>query len=365
MEEIERLMEMPDPFHLDPKDVKDIKFKIIKESYLHHFRNCKAYRNYCKSLDREPNDVKDYQDLVKIPLLPSNVFKERTILSVPKEEVTFYTSSGTSGVVSRVGKDRITLQRAFKSYRIVTDKLGRWRGAFVGIFSPDPKKLSTPLWFSTLMASALDLPKEFSFFVNEEWKIDVEKVYRELTETKTRPRHLVGPPFMYLYYIRQGQPVELDEDSIIGTGGGWKRFTGEMIEREEFEKLIAKHFGIQRENIRDGLNMVEINSVMLDCECKCKHIPPWLHVTVRDPKNPEEELPPGEEGLLGYLDPLAHSYPGFILSDDIGKIVVSENENCECGRAGPCLHTEIRRAKGTEARGCALKLEEFIELSES
>jgi len=58
----------------------------------------------------------------------------------------------------------------------------------------------------------------------------------------------------------------------------------------------------------------------------------------------------GEWGRLAFLDALANSYPGFIITGD----EVRMHERCPvCDRPGPVLEPEVKRAKGAEIRGCA------------
>jgi long-chain-fatty-acid---luciferin-component ligase len=83
-------------------------------------------------------------------------------------------------------------------------------------------------------------------------------------------------------------------------------------------------------------------------------VPPWLRVTARDPGD-LRVLGEGESGMLGYVDPLATSYPGFVLSDDLGT--VSYGVDCACGRRSDMLRIE-RRLSRVESRGCALKLDQ-------
>ena len=53
-------------------------------------------------------------------------------------------------------------------------------------------------------------------------------------------------------------------------------------------------------------------------------------------------------GAFGFLDPLAISYPGFIISGDRVHLV---HGACGCGLAGPAI-TEIGRMPGSEVKGC-------------
>jgi long-chain-fatty-acid---luciferin-component ligase len=58
-------------------------------------------------------------------------------------------------------------------------------------------------------------------------------------------------------------------------------------------------------------------------------------------------------GLLVFLDPTPASYPGFVLSGDLGRI--SHVDDCPCGRPGVCIEV-IRRVSTIESRGCAQRI---------
>ena len=68
-----------------------------------------------------------------------------------------------------------------------------------------------------------------------------------------------------------------------------------------------------------------------------------------------------EWGQFAFLDPIANSYPGYIISGDRVKLL----EKCPfCGKSGPVLELDITRMAGAEAKGCAnlmrgLMAEEF------
>jgi hypothetical protein len=65
----------------------------------------------------------------------------------------------------------------------------------------------------------------------------------------------------------------------------------------------------------------------------------------------------GEWGRFAFLDALAQSYPGFIISGDRVRLL----EHCPvCDRPGPVLEPEVRRAKGEEVRGCAEELRRIL-----
>ena len=361
---VDEILMHPDPYNMDLNEKNRLKLKAIKESFVYHYNNCEKYRIFCKSRDFSPDKLKGFSDLSKIPLLPIGVFKKYDLLSVDKQDISIIAkSSGTTGSVSRVYRDKITIDRLTKGVFKMVDWMTEGRKGFVGALVPPPGE--NDAWI--IQSSSMIFPKYFDrveHFIRG-GRIDINYMMKILSDPDLpKPRHLFGPPFAYLMLAEALQKnsitIKLDEGSLIVTGGGWKSFEDKSIPKDTFRGIVSRLFSIPVQNIRDSLSCAEINSWITDCRCFKKHVPPWLHVSIRDPENPDEEVGVGEEGLIAYLDPLAHSYPGFILTDDVGKIIVEENEVCECGSIGPCLHENVRRAKGAEARGCALRLQELI-----
>ena len=68
-----------------------------------------------------------------------------------------------------------------------------------------------------------------------------------------------------------------------------------------------------------------------------------------------------EWGRFAFLDPIANSYLGYIITGDRAKLL----EKCPvCGKPGSVLESNITRMVGAEAKGCAnlmrgLMAEEF------
>ena len=85
-----------------------------------------------------------------------------------------------------------------------------------------------------------------------------------------------------------------------------------------------------------------------DCRYGWKHVHAYSDVIVRD----EADLSvcqDGQQGLLQFVSPLQHSYPGnVVLTDDLGVV---RHDTCQCGRVGKRFQV-IGRAKKAEVRGC-------------
>jgi phenylacetate-coenzyme A ligase PaaK-like adenylate-forming protein len=76
-----------------------------------------------------------------------------------------------------------------------------------------------------------------------------------------------------------------------------------------------------------------------------KRAPTYAEVLVRDPRT-LEVVPDGAVGLLEFICPLPHSYPGIaVLLDDMGRIISRDGEQ------GTGFEV-LGRAEQAEARGC-------------
>lgn len=141
--------------------------------------------------------------------------------------------------------------------------------------------------------------------------------------------------------------LRLKEGSIALIGGGWKSFTGEAINRDALVNMVTDTLALKPEMILEGYSMTETSALTLRCEHGRFHIPPVIEPVIFDNAlNPLE----GDDisGAFGFMDTLASSHPGFIISNDFVRMVTSD---CKCGLCGPSL-LEIGRMPGSEVKGC-------------
>jgi long-chain-fatty-acid---luciferin-component ligase len=175
-------------------------------------------------------------------------------------------------------------------------------------------------------------------------------------------RHIIGPPFIIHRFINflkaTNQKIQLDKNSYIITLGGWKRFSGQIISRVEFNQLCTEYLGVETRQIRDMYALVESNVVAIDDEYGVKHVSPFIHFSVRDPKQLNREVALGETGQLAILDPLAISTPGFILTEDLVRLLPKENN---LGRSGQRLQYVMRLPESTEFGCCAVNLDKRLD----
>jgi len=372
----DKLINHPNPFEMDIAEAKDLRLQSIQGSFEHHYRDNEVYRTFCDKFGVKPDDIKTSEDIPKIALITSDFFKQvsaykeedlNRIISVPKKEiVTYFTTSGTTGKPSKYPFDRDSLIRLNKSNVQIMKHVG-------GIEKDDKFIFLTPGLEDTQTAMVHGMYQLLKTYFGESVKDQVHfaqkvkdgKAYYLLDDvlkfiTGDGVTHLYGPPFAYKdmaeMLIENKETVKMGENSKAFTTGGWKGRKDEMITPRELNEMIDKAYGIDEANVRDGLGLTDIFSIIMECDQKKKHVPPWMYVSARlesdDLKDLEKIMPKNQEGIIAFLTPMIESYPAFITTGDLGALTTNFNESCECGRIGPTVEY---RGRSGDPRGCALE----------
>lgn len=350
-----------DLYKMDFEKQKEVKAALIAENFRHHYENNTYYRTVCEEKGVRPEDINDFDSLIKLPLIPVKRFKEsnsHVLLSTTLDKIEFeMRSTGTSGIPSVSRRDSKTVSTAILSlYAMYREFFSISKGAVLYLMPsteeiPEMGMIKVLNLFSGL-TDAQRCPVKRTYF-NPIAAVDALDHW----ENK-HTRHLIGPPFMIYKLIEHLKEnnikLKLDKNTFVITLGGWKRFTGIEIPREEFNKDCATYLGINEDQIRDMYGLVEANNLAVECQEGHKHVSPWVHFSVRDPKDLSREVEYGERGVLAILDPASVSYPTFILTEDL--VHLEKNTSCECGRNGQTM-VYLSRIKGAEIGCCAINLE--------
>ena len=334
----------------------------LREAFGYHYGKNAFYRALCEGVS--PADIDGYHDLHRIPLLPVGMFKQtgaHVLLTAGLADIeTEIRSTGTSGVPSVARRDALTTTRAsigiLGGYR---DFFGISNGA--GLFlcpsTAEVPEMGMVKVFNLLTAMLDDhryLVHEYSFHPQ-----DALAYLRRWEGAMTR--HIIGPPFIVARFMRflelEEIPLALDPESMIIMLGGWKQYTGRSISRDEFNDKAERLLAVDRSRIRDMYGMIESDMLAIECEHHRKHVPPWCYVSIRDITDPAVELGPGKTGGIAILDALNTTYPGFLLSDDVGEV---DESDCPCGRTGQTVRFR-RRRQGAELGCCAVSIEKYLD----
>ena len=138
--------------------------------------------------------------------------------------------------------------------------------------------------------------------------LDAHRLYDTLaTLAGSKEPVIAAPPTLVLALLdwmddHKAKPLDLSRSNgWVVTAGGWKRAAKSAIDRSEFGARVTRSIGVKQDHIRDVFNMVESNTIVFECELGAKHIPPWLSVTARSPRD-LSIVGSGEQGILAYID---------------------------------------------------------------
>jgi hypothetical protein len=412
----EALYKPVDLFNVPLDEAQTMQMKAIKSAFVHHYNNNEFYHKFCTTRGVSPPDVNTVDDLLKIPLVLDQAFKEYpkgkelaywiTVMStadLPQivikganptfddvinafnaHGMTLTYSSGTSGRFTVIPRD----QRTFLAgeYGLAKAISNMYTGDIHNtdgyLLMPNPAKTNlfvgkvTAVYFDMVNPVEMAIDRELSskdiqiamsggeglkgrlyaYVLNRMQEKAIDKIIRWLEQHAEAEGNvsLIAPPYFAYFVMKKlqalGKSFDFGEDSFIVTGGGWKVRENIRLPVKEFRKLVNDVLGIPETCCFDCYAMVEGNGFMLHCpEGHYLHVP----YTFFKPLIIDQDLEPaqyGERGRFAFLDGLAASYPGFIITGDEARML----EHCPvCDRPGPVLEPEIHRAKGEEMRGCA------------
>jgi hypothetical protein len=416
-----------------PARATELRQKAILSNHAYYFEHIPAYQKLAK--DEGIDESADIETIKKKLMLPDDIFKsyhrewldshdfarmDRWLSGIYHQPVqtnmpvtgsvdnwldhlatagVFVTySSGTSGTLSFVPRDKVTLGMAkTANMNYLAPLLGRrWPRDFTatfqssafGFLSPDafnqavtrsglPDFDAALLGFRSgrlgnqaLMEQMGPLFRRCYFLYDTDITIESIRATKENNQTFNREQRyldliagietstgegqkvfIFGAPHQFrelcAVMSEHGRRISLKKGSLALFGGGWKSFTGETLEREVLASMLADAFDLPPERIIEGYSMTEISVLLIRCDYGRFHIPPLIEPVLFD-----DALDPIEgkdvSGSFGFLDPMAWCYPGFIISGDYVHMV---DGPCECGLTGPAI-TDIGRARNREVKGC-------------
>ncbi len=388
---VDKLLDLP-PYGVRPAEKDAALMAAVNEELAHHVDHCEPYRRWSHKhgLDRQ----KTFDRLADVPFLPVGIFKRLELASVPQEKVvrTLTSSATSSQIPSRIVLDQVTRARQIRALTsILMHRIGGQRRPFVVLDAP-PNATADPSRELSARAAGLRgylMAATETHYVLEgsELRLDIDKL-RGLIDgfrSKNTPFCLLG--YTYLLYrhvvaallakkgselfLRNGpegaspqidltpfSPLQLPDDAMVLHFGGWKKLQNQSVTKDVLTAHTAEAFGIDPSAICDIYGFTEqLGVIYPDGRDGVKRTPTYSEVLVRDPRT-FEVLPDGETGLLEFVCPLPHSYPGVaILLDDLGRIVTREPG--PDGITGTGFEV-VGRASRAEPRGCGDTLQPHV-----
>ncbi len=362
-----KLFKFRKPYKLEKSN--QLFFKAMKENLEYQYKHCEEYRRILDSKGFTPKDFKSYEDIAKIPFIPTLYFKHHELISMNKKRMIIKaTSSGTSGKKSLIGFNLKSLLRGLS----MVIRVGRYhhlwslKPVHYVIFGYEPSRknkmaISKTAFGFTFFAPALSRTYALRYKKNG-YELDMENLKQKLLKyAKAKcPVRTIGFP-AYTYFLlkqmkEEGIHIKLPKGSLITLGGGWKQFYAEKIEKEDFYKLVYDVLGVDDKHVIEFFGAVEHPILYTDCRYHHFHVPAYGRVIIRDVKT-LEPVPNGQVGLINLLTPMVDSVPILsIMTDDLG---ILHDEPCPCGEPSPYLEI-IGRVGIKDIVTCAAGAEELL-----
>lgn len=345
------------------------------EVFEYQYRSIKPYRRLCQHKDKTPETVQSWSE---IPAVPADSFKQFTLFTGPPDEIAkTFRSSGTTDShnssrshFSAAGLELMNTAIAVNAGRMLFPDNRRSR---ILALAPSPEIAPQMIMVHGMNQMIGRFGDDGSRFCIGAQGLDVKSLLDELRQCEKSgpPVTLLGSSFGFVHIFdvmeESGQRFELPDGSRLMDAGGYKGRSRE-IERAEFVELACALFGLPQERVVNLLGMTELASQIYDgtlarsirgaddgSATRMKEPPHWVRTRIVDPTALESgdlgEIRDGRRpGLLRHLDLANVERPMVIQSDDIGL----RRESAEV--AGFEI---LRRARGSEPRGCSLSVEEF------
>lgn len=357
-----------DPFDLAGTEVQFV--RAMRENALFHMEHCPEYREISEYLGFSPDAVRELPDLVRIPVLPTALFKTHRLCSMPERRMAIRaTSHGTRGARSRIGLDYGSLLPGF----FMVLRMAKLRGllslqpAHYILLGYQPHRGNEMAVTKTAYGSTFFAPAKSRTYAlryqDGKYVADLEGILNRLqmVAAQKSPVRLMGFP-SYTYFMLQmlaerGIRMQLPKGSRILLGGGWKQFYRERVDKTQLYALAATCLGIGEGEITECFGAAEHPILYTDCPCHHFHIPVYSRVLIRDVQT-LAPLPMGKTGLVNLLTPLVKAVPlTSVMTDDLG--VLHPGTECPCGCQSPFLEL-IGRVGMREIKTCAAGAAELL-----
>ncbi len=350
---LERLWE-EDPYSMDAPAKRDFFRHALSVLTLHHYEGCAAYRAVLDAYGIDPRKERWQEDQ---PMIPVRLFKERELLSVPREDIVkTMTSSGTSGqAVSRIFLNKENTRSQTKALaHIISSYIGKKRLPLLILDTEQVKR--DRAMFSARGAGIVGFStfgRDVTYALDDEMRLDEDRVDSFFRAYGEEPVLMFG----YTYMIWQHVVTALSGSSLrypfehatLFHIGGWKKLKDQAVDADSYNEAVRGVFGSV--SVHNYYGMAEqLGSVFVECECGHMHCSNYSDVLVRRPSD-FSVADKGERGFLELQSLLPVSYPGHVLlTEDEGEIVGVDD--CPCGRKGTYFKI-LGRMRGAEIRGCS------------
>ena len=280
--------------------------KVINYAFNFNYNNCKLYRDYCNSINKE--NINNHK-LTDIPFLPIEFFKNHKIKTDRGKTSRVFFSSGTTGKKSKhyVQDLKVYDQSLLYSFKYVFGDPQNFH--FLGI-TPDPSERKN----SSLIYMIDKLQKysknEGFFSANlQNFKLNIEKY-----QNSNKKIIIYGLSHLLLDFV-ENEKFNLKDFIIIETGG--MKGNREEIEKRKLHEILSVGFGTNK--VYSEYGMTELLSQSYSLKNELFVPPPWKRILIRDFNDPFKIKKSGR-GILNIIDLANINSCCFISTQDVGEV---------------------------------------------
>lgn len=342
----------------EPSPERDVLFvSALREITRWHLDRSPLYDTYCRALSF--NLERDLHRPEDLPPLLAEVFKIFDLTTLRHVDYFTVSSSGTGGRRTTIPLDLETVMRMWAMGEASFEEEGLATEAPVDyvVLAPDPALSpdhGNAHFFAALMEAAPARETTFALVPDAAGglRLDTEAAGRKIDRSAASGRvvRVIGLPSLIarLAETFESGPVRLDPESLVLTGGGWKKETRGALPKESFRALVGRAWGLPPHRVRDLYGMTEHAVHYLECREHRFHAPVYSRVRVVDPLS-GALVENGRDGVLHLLNPGFTTLPFQSLrTADVGRTA----DPCPCGRRAPAFEV-VGRGGTSLYRGCA------------
>lgn len=276
--------------------------------------NNQLYKKYVFELESTGlYSINGVTQINSIPLMPIEIFRDVKVNLFDHDPEVVFKSSGTTGMAR---------SEHFIPYLDIY-KRAIWEGlkyfypideyVFLGYtpgYNQNPN--SSLVWMINYMISKDESGLSRFLTIGEPIS---ENLTDKITSQNKRVM-LFGAAFGLIELVEK-YAHQLPAESVVMETGGMKTFRKEMS-REMMHHQLAKGFGLSKTQIHSEYGMTELLSQGYSRGTEWFETPPWMKVTIRNPEDPSQLMPIGEQGLIGVIDLANWATVPFLLTGDRG-----------------------------------------------
>ncbi|PZU83977.1 MAG: acyl transferase [Chryseobacterium sp.] len=305
------------------------------ETFHYQYENVEVYRKFVDYLKIDKFSI---NEVVDIPFLPIEMFKNHLVLDKNSTAENYFQSSGTTQMNRSkhyIADFSLYEESIYKSFEQFIGKPEDY--IFLGLlpnYSENPH--SSLIYMIDYLIKKSDKPENGYFLYNHQELFDL---LQSLTDKKVI---LFGVSFALLDFIdfcnSNSQILELSNTLTVIETGGMKGRKEEMT-KDELLKIFQE--GFKTEKIYSEYSMTELLSQAYSLGENIYKSPNWMRVLVRNTEDPFSYVEDGRTGAINIID-LANKHScSFIATQDLGR-----SENGFFQVLGRIDHSDIR--------GCSL-----------